>query len=80
MQEIKTILEALSDEEFMTKEAKVPWGETHKLGRALLEMPYRSIVAYRMQLFLYAKQAGNDKLNTANNWNGVDWKPKEKEE
>jgi hypothetical protein len=33
-----------------------------------------------MQLFLYAKQAGNDKLNTANNWAGVDWKPNEEEE
>ena len=74
------MLEAVPDEDFMNKEAKVPWGQTDKLGRALLEFPYRCIVGYRMQLFLYAKQAGNDKLNTANNWVGVDWEPKEKAE
>ncbi len=77
---VKALLDSVSDEEFMTREAEVPWGEKHKLGRALLELPYRCIVAYRMQLFLYAKAAGNDKINTVNNWVGVDWEPEDEKD
>lgn len=32
----------------------------------------KTLVAYRMQLFLYVKQSGRNDLNTANNWMGVD--------
>jgi hypothetical protein len=32
-------------------------------------------MAYRMQLFLYAKAAGNHAIQTPNCWAGVDVKP-----
>lgn len=35
----------------------------------------KTIVAYRMQLFLYVKQSGRSELNTANNWMGMDMPP-----
>ena len=74
MKAIEKLLDPVTDEDMFEKEAQVPWGETLKMGRALLELPYRCIAGYRMQLFLYARQAGNDKLNTANCWAGADAK------
>ncbi len=62
----------LSDEDFAAKEAMLPWGEKIKLCRALLDMSYRVLSGYRMQLFLYAKAAGNKEICTPNCWAGVD--------
>jgi hypothetical protein len=53
-----------------------PWGDVMPLGRAILALPYASLVAYRMQLFLHAKAAGNAALSTANCWGGRDAAPK----
>lgn len=40
------------------------------LGAALIEMVLKQIVAYRMQLFLYAKASGLPQLNTDDCWRG----------
>ena len=62
----------LTDADLQERRATLPWGEEYPLGRALMEMPYACLVAYRMQLFLYAKAAGNDAITTPNCWAGVD--------
>lgn len=48
-----------------------PWGESMRVGQAILTLGYASLVAYRMQLFLHAKAAGA-KIDTANCWGGRD--------
>ena len=63
----------LTHEQFSSQEAKLPTGETVKLGRALLDAPLRWMIGYRMQLFLYAKASGNHAIGTANCWAGIDW-------
>lgn len=71
--ELAELFARLSDDQFARQEAKLPTGETVKLGRALLDAPLRWMIGYRMQLFLYAKSAGNHELGTANCWAGIDW-------
>jgi len=44
-------------------------GQTN-LGNALIEMVLKQAVAYRMQLFLYAKASGLPHLNTDDCWRG----------
>lgn len=46
------------------------------LGAAIMRTSYAWLVAYRMQFFLQAKGSGAHEIGTANNWAGVDWKPK----
>ncbi len=62
----------LSDEEFSSRPAKTPLGEELPLGRTLLELPVKWMTAYRMQMYLYCKQAGNDEIWTPNCWAGID--------
>ena len=62
----------LSDVDFASKEATTPLGDTMTLGRALLELPVKWMTAYRMQLYLYLKFAGNTEIWTPNCWGGVD--------
>ena len=71
--EIRDVIENLSDDDFANKQVKMPPDQTVKLGRALLEAPLSWLTAYRMQLFLYAKAAGNHEIGTANCWAGIDW-------
>jgi hypothetical protein len=66
------LFDLITDDDFATKESVLPSGERTKLGYALLDMPFRCMCGYRMQLFLYAKAAGNDALITPNCWFGVD--------
>jgi hypothetical protein len=72
-QALEALFEGLTDEDLTSREAVLPWGEKVSLGRALLETTLKWLAAYRMQLFLYAKAAGNASIGTANNWAGVDW-------
>jgi hypothetical protein len=44
---------------------------TAKLGRALLDVPVRWMGGYRMQLFLYARAAGNEEIWTPDCWAGI---------
>jgi hypothetical protein len=71
--EIVEFFEGFSDEELATREAVEPTGQRVPLERALLDVPLRWMVGYRMQLFLYAKAAGNAEIGTANCWAGMDW-------
>ncbi len=62
----------LTDADLASRTATLPWGESTTLGHALLVLPYASLVAYRMQLFLHAKAAGNPSIGTPNCWAGMD--------
>ncbi len=70
-QEIRDYFAQLPEESLATQEVKLPWGETQILGYAILNAPAKWLPAYKMQLFLYAKQNGI-KLGTPNLWRGTD--------
>lgn len=74
---IEEWLSEYSDEELAQKDAAMPWGTPAKGGVALMDMGLKCLVAYRMQLFLYAKATGHTKIGPANCWAGVDWEPPE---
>ncbi len=71
-EKLAALLETLTDEDLAKKEADLPWAPKQPLGRAILELALGSLIAYRMQLFLQAKAAGNASLATSNCWAGVD--------
>ena len=51
--------------------ASHPMGHEITLETALIELPLKWMAAYKMQLFLYAKAAGNDEIRTPDVWAGV---------
>ncbi len=71
---IEKAFASLSDDDF-EKEIGVFFGKRAPLGKALMSDTLKYITAYRMQLFLYARMNGAE-IGTANNWNGIDGKPK----
>ncbi|MBN1296419.1 hypothetical protein JXA80_06540 [bacterium] len=75
MDGITECLKEWDDQRLAERDAAMPWGTPMKGGRALMDMALKCLVAYRMQLFLYAKAAGHTALGTANNWAGIDWPP-----
>ncbi len=78
--ELTEYFDGLTQEEVETRTATTPIGEELTLEQALFQLPLRWMTGYRMQLFLYAKQAGNKDIWTPNCWAGVDWdKPKPEE-
>ena len=72
MAEVEAAIRAIPEGDFLTKAATMPWGTPTKLGLSLIDCGVKPLVAYRMQLFLYAKQSGNADLGPANCWVGVD--------
>lgn len=70
---IRTIFEEFTNADLATRQVKSPVGEELPLGRALLDLPFRFLVGYRMQLFLYAKAVGVETLGTAECWWGTHW-------
>jgi hypothetical protein len=74
-EELEALLAPIPDAEFLEREAVLPWGAPTALGDALLTTVVKTLVAYRMQLFLYAKAAGAHQLGPSNCWVGVDRRP-----
>ncbi len=74
MQRLEELLADIDPVAASTTERSLPWGAPIKQGQGFVDMVVKPMAAYRMQLFLYAKQAGNHELNSANCWVGVDWK------
>jgi hypothetical protein len=54
-------------------EAIDPFGAGAGARRGWMVSLLGTLVAYKMQLFLYAKAAGNDTIGTSNLWMGIDW-------
>ncbi len=74
-EEMTKMMNSIPEEDFMNREVKHPTGTTMPLGAGLMRMSYSWLVAYRMQLFLYLKQAGVPDLHTSNAWAGKDRTP-----
>ena len=70
--EIESLVDGVAPSDLSTRQCKLPWGVTLPLGEALFNSALRFLIAYRMQLFLYAKQSGASELNTHNAWMGID--------
>lgn len=68
---IAKALAPLSDRDYLEKDTKLPWGTPVKLGEALVRTVLYTLVAYRMQLFLYLKQSGVPDIGPAECWVGV---------
>jgi len=72
MEAIESTLADIDETAAATEPAEMPWKETTTQSRAFLQTVSKQLTAYRMQFFLYAKQAGNADLNTFNCWVGQD--------
>ncbi|HET8714345.1 MAG TPA: hypothetical protein VFM16_00865 [Holophagaceae bacterium] len=67
----------VSEATLETQEAPLPGGRgTAPLGLAIFNGPQKWLVAYKQQLFLYAKACGKPELATSNLWGGADPAPK----
>jgi hypothetical protein len=73
--EIKEFFDSVTERDLETRDATLPIGGTQLLGLAILDLPYKWLPAYKLQLFLYAKATGTSDIGTANAWMGIDWKP-----
>lgn len=63
----------LTDEQLATQTAPMPGGRGEStLGHAIVMGPASWFPAYKLQLFLYAKQAGAASIGTSNAWRGAD--------
>ncbi len=72
MERIVAAVNAVSEEDFLTRDAAMPWGTPCKLGQALVDMVLKCLVAYRMQLFLYCKASGASEIGPPQCWMGID--------
>lgn len=72
MARLREILHDVDEAACAATERSKPWGEPVMQGAGFVDLVYSTLVAYRMQLFLYAKQSGNAALNSMNLWIGKD--------
>ncbi len=70
-EQLQTAFAALDGADLAERKCTLPWGTEMSVARGLLMLPLRSMAAYRMQLFLYVKAAGNDEIWTPDCWAGV---------
>jgi hypothetical protein len=70
--EIEEFFASISEETLANQPAKLPTGLVCPLGTALMDGPLKWLLAYKMQLFLYAKAAGATEIGTSNVWGGRD--------
>ena len=69
---IEDLLAGVDESAATTADAVMPWGTPTTLSAALLDMPLKCYVAYRMQFFLYCKAAGIPDLTSAQCWVGAE--------
>jgi len=68
MQEVRDYLAGLSDSEFAERPAYLPTGATKTCEWVFLNIFLPWLAGYKMQLFLYIKQAGNSEIGTRECW------------
>lgn len=68
MAEIRAKMAPITDEDLITRKVNYPWGVETTLGEAITETTVKWLAAYKMQLFLYIKMAGNSDLTTMDCW------------
>jgi hypothetical protein len=69
---LQELLDGFTEAELAEREGALPWGTPIRFGQGLVDMAVKSLTAYRMQLFLWVKEAGNPDLSTVNCWVGMD--------
>lgn len=72
--ELNQFFHSITERELETQDALLPIGGTQLLGQAILDLPFKWLPAYKLQLFLYAKANGVTQIGTSNAWMGIDWK------
>jgi hypothetical protein len=73
--DLVALLAPFDDRALRERGAMLPGGARTTLEVALMNVVLKALVAYRMQLFLYAKGSGNAALSTLDCWHGVDPPP-----
>ncbi len=64
---ITEMFDQLSDEDLF-KDVTYPWGGTAALGEGIMATSVKWLAAYKLQLFLFIKLSGDQKLSTADAW------------
>jgi hypothetical protein len=72
---LEELMDRVSDEDLAERDAYMPWGARCRLGEGIVNTALKTLVAYRMQLFLYAKESCAPRLGPSNCWIGVDPRP-----
>ena len=67
---IEETFKDVTDEDLGTKEISMPWNTPCMLGEGIMNMCIKAMTAYRMQLFLYVKAAGNKNIGPYECWAG----------
>lgn len=65
---MKRYMDALTEEDLLTKEVTLPSKETMVLGAAIINAPIKWLASYRMQLFSNLKLNGKSELSTKEAW------------
>ena len=65
---IKDLFNQMSEEDLFHKEVTYPWGGKAALGEGIIATSIKWLSAYKLQLFLFIKLAGDQKLTTADAW------------
>jgi hypothetical protein len=76
--DIEQYFAEVSEEKLATHQASIPGGGTAPLAVAFLNGPLKWLTGYKLQLFMYAKAAGNEFISTPNAWAGIDRPPPKK--
>jgi hypothetical protein len=74
--EIENYFAGIDEKKLETQMTSLPGVGNVPLQVALLNGPLKWLTGYKLQLFTYAKAAGNESIGTANAWAGIDWPPK----
>lgn len=72
MSKIEKVVNDAGEAKLAETRITLPSGATVTGDVALMNLPFRFLSAYRMQLFLYLKGCGLHELSTPNCWNGVE--------
>ena len=65
---IKNLFDKISEEDLLKMEVTYPWGGQEPLGQAIIATSIKWLSAYKLQLLLFIKLSGNEKLGTADAW------------
>jgi hypothetical protein len=65
---IKDLFNQISEEDLFYKEITYPWGGKASLGEGIIATSIKWLSAYKLQLFLFIKLSGDQKLTTADAW------------
>lgn len=61
---IKNLFNQISEEDLLHREITYPWGGRAPLGEGIIATSIKWLAAYKLQLFLFIKLSGDQKLTT----------------